>query len=481
MRPDEPQGVVPRAGMPAAVVAGILVVIAVAAAMRFPLLAAERLWFDEVFSVVVSSQSVAELWRRALADQTNPPGFYLLLGAWIRLGSYDEAWLRTLGAIVGTLTPAAVISCARALGAAWRPALVAGTLTAVSPLLVMKSAEVRAYAPLAFVATVAMAQVARIALADRAPRTREFIALAALQIALVMLHYFGALTVVALTLAGLSASRPRGGDPGAGRRATGIVAASAPALLILAAWLALVVRSADAGFASNAAWITAPGISTLPSFATEMVGVFGMRTLAWVVLVALAGSTAWAATAGRSRRTEILLLAVVLPLALAFGTGWLTGRPLWVSRYLISTVPPLMMLLALAAESLPSRMRFPAATLLLLWAGVAGVHATVSRTLKTDWVRVLGELSGGRATLICTNESFVSLPLEYYAVRDQLPVRVVEMPRCRATGERAWAVYRPGTESSFAELTDRGVTFGPRLSLVTSLPPTAARRIVWPR
>jgi uncharacterized membrane protein len=482
MRPDEPSGHVSRTNSPVALAAAIVGILLVSALLRFPRLAAERLWFDEVFSVVLSLQGIPELLRRALADQTNPPGFYLLLGAWVRAGGVGEAWLRALPALAGALTPAAVIGCTRAFGLAWQPALVAGALAAVSPLLIDKSLEVRAYSVLALAGTLATAQVIRVSLSAAEPRARGYLLLAALHVALVMLHYFGVLTVLALTVAGMFATRELGAGEGNPRRARRTLLAAVPALVLFAAWLGLVAAaSRDSGLAGNAAWITAPSVATLPSFASEVIGTFGIAAASWVVLALLLGVALWAAGRARTARTSTLLAAALLPLALAFGVGWLSGRPFWVARYLIATLPPLLILVAMAIDRLPRPWRTGAIALTVGWATLAGMHSIGDRPHKADWVTVLEELSRDETTVLCVNEPYVSLPLEYYALRERLPVTVLDMRNCAPSAARYWAVYRPGTEASLGALVARGGRLGPRVSLVTELPETEARMVDWTR
>lgn len=481
MRPDEPSGRVSRALTPAALAAAVVGILVVAALLRFPRLSAERLWFDEVFSVVLSLQDIPELLRRALADQTNPPGFYLLLGAWVRIGGLGEGWLRALPAIAGALTPLAVIASARAFGLAWRPALVAGALAAASPLLTEKSLEVRAYSSLALVATLAMAQLVRVALAREEPRVGAYLLLAALHAALVMLHYFGALTVVALTLGGMVATREAGAGQGSPLRARRLVLAAAPAFVLLAAWFGLVVeRSRDAELAGNAAWITAPTIGTLRSFASELIGTFGIPAASWAILALVGAAVLWAAGKARTARTGTLLAAALLPLVLAFVIGWLSDRPLWVPRYLIATVPPLLILIAMAIDRVPRPWRTGAIALTLGWSVLAAWQGIPSRARKADWIGIMHELARGTPTVLCVNEPYVSLPLEYYARRERLPVTVLDMRACGPSADAHWAVYRPGTESSLQALTERGARLGRRFSLFTELPATEARRVTWP-
>lgn len=478
MRPDEPAGRVRLTGAPTMAALGVLAVLALSVALRFPWLAAERLWFDEVFSVVVASQEIGELLRRVVADETNPPGFYLLLGAWVRLGGYEEAWIRTLPAVAGTLVPLMLVLAARVAGVGWRPAIVGGLLAAASPLLIAKSIDVRSYALLALVATSALAFALWLARRPaRIPRG-AWMALAALHLLTVSVHYFGALTVVALTLAGSVVARDAGRE-----RLVAFALAALPALIALGAWLVLVARlTGDAEFGENAAWIAEPSLGSAPSIAAQYVGAFSSRVFAWGVAAVVAGTLAWAVIA-RDRLLRALAMAVLVPLALALIVGWALDHPIWVGRYLIATVPPLMLVLALALERLGDRAggtaRHAIVTFTLGWAMLAGLHDLAAAPRKPDWPAIIGALSRHGPATACVNEGYVGLGLEYYAVRDRGPLEVRLMRDCVASDRLTWAVYRPGTERALEELVARGARLGPRFSLVTEMPPTEARLVHW--
>ena len=450
------------------------------AALRLPGLAAEEPWFDEAFSLVLAAQDLPLLLRRAIDDQTNPPGFYLLLWGWTHLGGLELAWSRLLPALAGTATIPAVALAARALGLGPPAALVAALLAATSPLLLAMSSELRAYAPLALVATLALAAVA-------AGRPRAF-ALAAL--ALVALHYFGALVVAALVVGALWHDRALG------RRC---LVAALPAAAALGAWLLVVAREAgDRGVGGNAAWIRAPGLGDLSSFTSQVVGTFGTRAGAYAVLATLLAAMLVAARGARRPGSglapahgggpagtdrpgalRLLLAAAIVPvlatLALALGTG----RGLWVARYLIIVLPPLWLLLADAATRAPRRARAALVATLAAWATLAGPLAEAQRTKRTAWSLVARALTAGGPRVVCTNEPFVGLPLLYQAVRARLPLTVRDLGECVRERDADAIVLRDGTEASLRLLDRAGADVGAPRALGTRLPETRIRSLRW--
>lgn len=454
------------------------------AGLRLPGLTAEEPWFDEVFSLVLAAQDLPLLLRRAIDDQTNPPGFYLLLWGWTHLGGLELAWSRLLPALAGTLTVPAVALAARTLGLGTLAALVAALLAATSPLLLAMSSELRAYAPLALVTALALAAVA-------AGRPRAF-GLAAL--ALVSLHYFGALVVAALVIGA------RWHDRALGRRC---LVAALPAAAALGAWLLLVAREAgDRGVGANAAWIGPPGLDDLPSFASQVVGTFGTRAGAFAVLAAvLAALFAAALVAARAARlpgaglapslgggpagtdpsgaARLLLAAAIVPVLAALALSLGTGRGLWVARYLIIVLPPLWLLLAAAAVRAPRRVRAGCVAALAAWALLAGPLAEAQRTRRSDWSLVARALTAGGPRVVCTNEPFVGLPLQYQAVRARLPLTVRDLGECLRERDADAILLRDATDASLRVLQRAGADVGPPRALGTRLPETRIRAIRW--
>ncbi len=458
-----------------------------AALLRFPFLSAEDLWFDEVFSVVLASQDLAELIRRALADQTNPPGFYLALWGWTHLGGVHPAWLRALPALAGTLTVPAVAWLARALGMRWAPALLAALLAAVSPLLLAMSLEVRAYALLALVSTLSLTLGVRLARRDD-PSRWAVAGLAVANLALVSLHYFGALVVVAGVVATWWTNRSRA-------RATFLAALPAGAAIL--GWIGVVVVAyAGRRVGANTAWIRPPGPGELRTFSANAIGTFGTgwgslfvnATMLVAVLVA-----AWHARGERAPRNAAtlgevdiarvrarwLLVAALMPVTTVFFISELAPRSIWVARYLIVTLPPLWLLAADAVEVASGAARTAAITALATWACFAGPLAELARVHKPAWSLVVRALAGGAPATVCVNEPYLGLPLEYYALETRLKLRVLEFPACGAAHVGAYALLRPETSTSLELLRRSGAVVGSARALNSAFPDADLHVLRW--
>lgn len=451
--------------------------------LRLHALTAEEPWFDEVFSIVLASQDLSELLRRSVADQTNPPGFYLLLWAWTRLGGFDLAWMRLLPALAGTLTVPALALAARATGATWSGALVAGALVAVSPLALAMSSELRAYAPLALVTALAIAAAA----------SRRPVALATCGVALVSLHYFGALVVAALALGMLWAdrSRPRVA-----------LLPAIPAAVALVLWALLVYGTGDAGtVGGNASWIPAVGLRALASFGSVIIGTFGTEAGAVAVplafllslLLALSFALPFAlpralpfappeavsrAVMNGSSSARLVIAVAVVPLALVAVATLLTGRPLWVPRYLIVAIPGWILLVQRAIDH-AGRWRATTVGALLGWATLAGTFAEQARVKKTAWSSIARALTAGAPRTICVNESYVGLPLRYQALSMRLPLTVLDLPACTPTRAPDAMIVREGTEASLDRLRAVGAELGHARDLGTALPATSIVTLHW--
>jgi len=452
---------------------------ALAALRRLPARGLEGLWFDEVFTVVLAAQDLPELLRRALADETNPPGFYLLTWLWARLGGFDLVWLRTLPALAGILAVPATALFARRLGSSWRSALLAAAAIDASPLMLAMSLEVRAYALLALLAAWSSSLVL-------APRTRpraQAITLAATQVALVALHYFGALVVLGQCVAVFWTDRARLGAT---------IRAALPAALVTMAWIAVVVASStDASVGSNASWIVPPDLARLRGFAPSVLGTLGSPGGAMVAMGLLAAAILLAGrralgTDDAATRARWLLAVGVLPLAIVFVASTVGPRSLWVPRYLIIALPALCVLVAelpelLARHARLARLaRLAAVTALATWLLLAGTHDAAARPQKPDWAVIVRTMAGTRPAVVCVNEAYVALPLRYHAVSERLPLTVLDFAECAAQGRGDWAVLRAETITSIPQLIAAQAMVGAGRPLTDARPVLAIRWLRWP-
>ncbi|MEZ4637498.1 MAG: glycosyltransferase family 39 protein [Caldilineaceae bacterium] len=129
----------------------LLITLTLAAFLRFYCLPCSSLWHDEGNTWALMARSFGEIARAAAAD-IHPPGYYWLLKMWTSVFGADAVGLRSLSAVAGVATVAAVYAVAKQArlprGNEWF-ALLAALLAALNPFLIFYSQEARMYALLA--------------------------------------------------------------------------------------------------------------------------------------------------------------------------------------------------------------------------------------------------------------------------------------------------------------------------------------------
>ncbi|MBE7513840.1 MAG: glycosyltransferase family 39 protein [Anaerolineales bacterium] len=121
-----------------------ILLIALAAALRFVNLGSESLWYDESFTAWVSKldfQSMIE----AIRGDVHPPLSYILTWGVVRVFGDSEFALRLIPALFGCLAPVLIHRIARAIHFERRTALTAGLIAAVLPGLLYYSQDARMY------------------------------------------------------------------------------------------------------------------------------------------------------------------------------------------------------------------------------------------------------------------------------------------------------------------------------------------------
>ena len=184
----------------------LALLIALAAAMRFVTLGEQSFHHDEVITVArVISGNFEHMLHAVKRSESNPPLYYVLAWGWTKAFGSDEVGVRSLSALLGTLT----VPLAYAIGAELsnrRAGLIAAALVAVNPMLIWYSQEARSYALLVFFVAASLFFFAR------ALRTRRGsdLALWALTSALALCsHYFAVFAVAIEALWLLVALRSR--------------------------------------------------------------------------------------------------------------------------------------------------------------------------------------------------------------------------------------------------------------------------------
>ena len=131
------------------------IVIALAAALRFPTLSVQSFWDDEGYTVGLVRMSLRGMLREIPTSESTPPPYYVIAWLWTHVFGHNEWGLRSLSAFFGiALVPVAYL-IARDLSSR-RAGLIAALLVAVNPLLIWYSQEARVYALLALLGGLSM-------------------------------------------------------------------------------------------------------------------------------------------------------------------------------------------------------------------------------------------------------------------------------------------------------------------------------------
>jgi mannosyltransferase len=143
----------PRDEAPArrwAIVAAVAGLTAAGAAIRFAPLGVQSFHHDEVITVMrVIPGSFGQMLHEVKSSESNPPLYYVLAWGWARAFGRDEWGIRSLSALLGTLTVALGYPIGRQL-ASRRVGLILAALLAFNPMLIWYSQEARSYALLVF-------------------------------------------------------------------------------------------------------------------------------------------------------------------------------------------------------------------------------------------------------------------------------------------------------------------------------------------
>jgi len=109
---------------------GMTAVIVLAACLRFMDLGKLELWLDECGAVLMAASPQGLL--HELARDNNPPLYFLLLKGWIGVFGLGEVAVRSMSAVIGVLTVAALGLCLRSLGLPRRAVVWSMVLCAVA-------------------------------------------------------------------------------------------------------------------------------------------------------------------------------------------------------------------------------------------------------------------------------------------------------------------------------------------------------------
>jgi mannosyltransferase len=393
---------------------------ALGALLRFAALGQQSFWIDEIITVELVSKPLVDMLRALPGAESTPPLYYLLAWLWSRAAGVDEVGLRSLSALVGTLTVPVCYAAGRTL-VSHRAGVIVAALSAVSPLLVWYSQEARAYGLFALLGALSFLYFSR-ALAD--PSARHLGLWATASSLTLLTHYFGAFLIGIEALILLYRHRSR-----ATWLATGAVAAVAAAILPLAAYQVVHASSRWIRFVDLAGRIEEAVRQLLvPSpqsiFAGAGVGEGAGRRLSpvAVTLILCAVAALLALGSSKERRGGLIALGVgsatvALPVLMSLAAAVVAdGRgDVFLYRNVIVAWLPLAVVLgaALGAQR-AGALGIVAASILTASSFAVVVHiATSPRLQRDDWQLVSEALGAPDGQVVLLSPSWQVAALEH--------------------------------------------------------------------
>jgi mannosyltransferase len=322
----------------------LLALTVLAAGLRFYRIDAQSLWYDEGISAFQLTRSFAEIVRASALD-SHPPLYYWTLKAWSETIGSSELGLRSLSAVWGVLTVVLTWLIGRRLFGTLAASL-AALLLAVAPLAVYYSQEVRMYSQVTALGLLAVYAYER----------KTYWLYAVSGIVTLYSQYLGIALLAALNIHAVLwwRSQPR-------RDWLLWLAANAAIALAFLPWLPAFL--AQQTHALNTRPRTVPGLAmqTLTAYAgglaqSDLLLGAGIVLIALALVALVLGKHWWA--------TSLALLVWLVPLGLVIALGLRSG--LYEVRYLVASLPGLMLLVGLALARIGRHLAIAAALALVL-------------------------------------------------------------------------------------------------------------------
>jgi mannosyltransferase len=409
------------------------------ALVRLINLGRQSLWYDETYTAYVSGLPFDRMMQFLLADGVHPPLYYWLMAGWIRLFGDLPVSLRLPSAIGGTLAVLMVYLLVRRMTGE-PEALLAAILLGISPFLLWYSQDARMYSLLGLAAITAVYFFWNFL---EKPAILSALGLVLSHAVLYGLHYFGVFLLFSEVLFLILFWRKYL------RLSILFLVCQSAAMAPLVVWGSLLLKRENGSFGIG--WIPKPvwtdPIQTILNFFTADAGHWGLPAVfVGVVLVLLTGL----ALRNRRRKEPVALgiFWLVIPILVAW---FLSERiPIYIDRYLIGSLPGLVLLVSIGAFSIPGRKQFllPALLILGMLPGLAGVVTPAEGFRKEDWrdaaQSIRSRFQSGDVILLRVFQ--VAIPLNYYGLLDLRwdPIetnRVVEFPDLSDVTGTCYLVY----------------------------------------
>ncbi|HUC29034.1 MAG TPA: hypothetical protein VMR80_05600 [Candidatus Acidoferrum sp.] len=347
----------------------VVLLLAMATALRFTHLLSKPFWFDECFSTELARIN----WRTFLHllwwREANMMLYYLLLRAWLHFGQ-SEFLIRGLSALISVATLPAIYWVAR-LFYDRRVAVMAAALFTFNAYSVRYAQEARGYALFLLLGTLSSGLlISRI----RRPVKRNRAAYVMTSILAVYAHLYALLLIAAHWITLRCLGRPDLGPNQNNAEFSAQMRRSWKILTVAVAPLLVFVAKTGAG---PIRWIPRPGLHDVLEFFEHLAGSESWPLLAVYALACL-GAIAPLGLKVLQRddtwenwRVQFLLIWLLFPVVLTFLLSF--ARPVFLARYMIFCLPPLVILAAAGLARLRQPWMLAAALTLMMFLSLRGV------------------------------------------------------------------------------------------------------------
>lgn len=334
-------------------------------AVRLVCLACKPFWFDEAFSVEVARLTWPNFLHLLWWREANMSLYYVLLRAWLHLGR-SPYFIRSFSVLMAALTLAAIYWLGRLLFDR-RVALIAAALFTFNAYDVRYSQEARSYSLFVLLATASSGLLVWWLAEPSRRHLRGYIAASVLA---AYSHFYALLLIAAHWLA-LKLTRP----PQIAEDLTGSRLRRAwwTTVLLVLPLLAFVAKTG----AGPIHWIHRPGSRDLVDFFEHLCGsdrwpLALLQVAACIVAASAVGQRLWKRDPSRDVwRLQFLLIWLLFPIVLTVLLSF--ARPVFLGRYMIFCLPPLLILAAAGLERLRHPWMLGAALAVMLFFSLQGV------------------------------------------------------------------------------------------------------------
>ncbi|MBN1678853.1 MAG: glycosyltransferase family 39 protein [Anaerolineae bacterium] len=370
----------PRSMLHKTVFWGLALILLTGIMLRLALVNVHGLDGDETFSMGLAQGSLGDLLRHFADDQldVHPKLHFVLLHVWINLTGTSQAGLRLSSVLADALLGAVLMALARRLFGT-RPALIAGLLWSINPLLIWATQQTRMYALLALLAGTAWLCLLH---ALNTSRPVWWIAFALAALGAGYSHIIGAVAIAASGAAILAWAVFGSGTLRA--RLAGVIALGVVGLAYLPyAWTMWQRRGDHSPIAERAP-------ETLGAFVRR----FGSGLLVhqpplsdgwlWAILAVCVILLIWAFVAGPRR--PLMAAALLMLVTAGAGMAWFAlSNDIFKTKFFAYVVPLFVLGLGVGVSAIPTRWGRGVVLAGLLAASLVGLAYQLDPTARDDF------------------------------------------------------------------------------------------------